>query len=60
MNKVIIFIFILGIILIGLGLFDNHPETISDDVFIILGILILGFIPYYFSRIKSHRRKKWM
>ncbi len=58
MNKQhIISIIFLGLVLLGLGLYDNHPETISDDVFKILGVAVLGFIPYYYFQLNKQEEK---
>ncbi len=46
-TKQLLVIGLLGIVFLGLGILDNHSETISDDVFRILGMVTLVFIPYY-------------
>ena len=46
-------------VFLGLSIYDNHPETISDNIFGILGIVVLGFIPfYYFQLNKSESGRK--
>ena len=60
MNKQsLISIILLGMVFLGLSIYDNHPETISDNIFGILGIVVLGFIPfYYFQLNKSESGRK--
>lgn len=58
MNKsFLISLFILGTVLLGVGIYDNHPQTITDDIFRISGLVIYGFFPYYVIKRKEVKSK---